>query len=226
LSYLLTHPYYTGLGDAASDARTVQSVSGAVGGPVIGILAAHAASVAAATGATATLAGMSLAVAVPVIGAALVGATLLAVYLIKNSGCGITCIETSEWANKAAQALQQNLDAYMALPAPRPEAAKKVALANFDAIWNTLKQQCGQSGTGNAGVRCITDRQSGACKWRDASGACWNWDIGYRKPIENDPVASPTSTSAFSADLSSLESGGSLLPLLMAGGLIALAVSL
>ena len=30
--------------------------------------------------------------AVPVIGAALVGATMLVSYLIRNSGCGVTCV--------------------------------------------------------------------------------------------------------------------------------------
>jgi hypothetical protein len=226
MPYVLTR----GLGDAASDAKAVQQVGSVVTGPVVGILAAHAATVAAATGTTASIAGLSLSVAVPIIGAALVGVTMLAVYLIQNSGCGQTCIVTSQWANKAEDALRQNLAAYMALPAPRPAAAKAVALANFDAIWKTLEAQCGQPGTGNAGVRCITDRQSGACKWRDASGQCWNWFLGYRSPIEQDVPASDTATSTSGSAaglISSLETpGSSLLPLLAMGGLVALAVSL
>lgn len=234
MAYVSTQPMmpyrpYRGMGDAASDARIVQSVSGVVGGPVIGILAAHAATVAAATGGTATLAGMSLGVAVPVIGAALVGATMLAVYLIQNSGCGQTCIITSQWANKAEDLLKQNLAAYFALPAPRPQSAQKVALANFDAIWATLQAQCGQEGTGNAGVRCITDRQAGACKWRSADGQCFNWFIAYRDSIQNDPAVPDSITTAAPGSVDSLlggSGGSSLAPLLLIGALVVAGVML
>ena len=137
---------------------------------------------------------------VPIIGAALVGVTLLAAWLIKNSGCGQTCVVTSQWANKAEDMLKQNIAAYFALPAPRPRSAQTVALANFDAVWETLKEQCGQSQMGDAGKRCISDRQAGACQWKQTTdspllaypgepqpGSCWNWFSGYRDPIANDP---------------------------------------
>jgi hypothetical protein len=167
-------------------------------------------------------------------------ATLLVQYLVANSGCGQTCIETSEWANQAAAALQQVMDGYFALPAPRTKTQQALALANFDTIWSQLQAACGQSGTGNAGVRCISDRQRGACTWRQnktpgypnepAIGECWNWFNGYRDVIAKDSpvVADPTITTSVSGEIASLEaaSGGSLLPLLMMGGLVALAVSL
>jgi hypothetical protein len=117
--------------------------------------------------------------------------------LIANSGCGQTCVITSQWANQAAAKLDQNLDAYFALPTPRPRSAQVVCLAVFDSVWQTLQQQCGQEGTGDAGKRCITDRQAGACTWHQdktpghpgepAIGECWNWFSGYRDPIANDP---------------------------------------
>jgi hypothetical protein len=184
---------------------------------------------------------------VPVIGAALVGATMLVSYLIRNSGCGVTCVETSQWANQAAAALQKVLDAYFALPAPRTQAQQAVALANFDAIWEQLQQACGQAGTGDAGVRCISDRQAGACTWKQkyapvypgepAIGQCWNWFNGYRDPIAADPVVPDPPdavTSAAGSAVSSLESlfvpssgnSQSLMPLLVIGGLVALAVAL
>jgi hypothetical protein len=232
----LYRPRYRGMGDAASTGRIVGTVGNLASGAVPGILAAHAASVAAAAGLPATSAsvlGMSLGVAVPVIGAALVGATMLAGYLISNSGCGQTCIVTSQWANQAEDALKRNLAAYMALPSPRTPAQQQVALANFDAIWGTLQQQCGQPSVGNAGVRCISDRQAGACKWRDSSGQCFNWFSGYRDPIANDPVVSPAplslpgSVSDFTSTLG-IQPGGSassLLPLALIAGLVIWAVA-
>jgi hypothetical protein len=181
--------------------------------------------------------------AVPVIGAALSGVVMLVQYLVANSGCGQTCIETSSWANQAAAALQKNLDAYFALPAPRTQAQQAVAIANFNTIWQQLVAACGQAGTGNAGVRCISDRQQGACTWKQkyapvypgepAIGACWNWFNGYLGPIQQDTVVPDTVESTLSSDatsvsgtLDSLFSGsGSSLGLLLFAGLVIWAVT-
>lgn len=210
-----------GLGDAAQASRNVQIIGSTTAGIATGILG--------------TL-GITAA-AVPVIGAGLMAATMLVQYLVANSGCGQTCIITSEWANKAADALQQVLDAYFALPAPRTQAQKAVAVANFQAIWHQLEQACGQPGTGDAGKRCISDRQSGACVWHQAydptypgqpkKGECWNWFNGYLKPIQDDPVVSDAVASS-SFDLSAVGGSGSvdLLPLAIIGGLLALGVAL
>ncbi len=191
----------SGFGDAASTAKAVQ-IGGSMGAStataVLASLTAHGGTVLGLTSA-----------AVPVIGAALAGATMLVQYLIANSGCGQTCIVTSQWANQAADALQQVKDAYFALPTPRTETQKAVAVANFYTIWNKLKELCGQPGTGDAGVRCISDRQAGACTWRQAYapvhpgdpeiGECWNWHNGYLKAIQDDPtVPDPTPASEVS----------------------------
>jgi hypothetical protein len=134
--------------------------------------------------------------AVPFIGAGLAIASVLAQYIIANSGCGQTCIQTSQWANQAANALQQVLDGYFAQPAPRAKSAQQLALASFDQIWAKLVQLCGDPQWGDAGKRCISDRQRGACVWKQAYapvypgepaiGQCWNWFNGYRDPIAND----------------------------------------
>lgn len=134
-------------------------------------------------------------VAVPLVGAAIAGIAI-GIEAILHSGCGQTCIETSQWANQAAPLLQQNIDAYFAIAAPRPRSVQQSALANFDNVWNRLVQLCSQPGLGTAGKNCIGDRQSGACKWKasgppqypgqPAQGACWNWFNGYRDPIAND----------------------------------------
>lgn len=210
-----------GWGDANEAARGVQ-VGSSVAAPVItGIIASHAAATAAATGVGASILGMAPALAVPLIGAAMLGATILITTLIRNSGCGQTCVVTSQWANQAATALQQNLDAYR--NGPRTKASQGVALANFDAIWEALKQQCGQPGTGDAGKRCISDRQRGACTWKD-NGECWDWFKGYRDPIANDSAVANPPLDSIDAALS--DTGSSVLPLLAIAGLITAAVVL
>ena len=184
------------------------------------------------------LTGSALSTAIPIIGAALSAVTMIVTQLVANSGCGQTCIETSSWANQAAAALQKNLDAYFALPAPRTETQQALAVANFNTIWQQLQQLCGQAGTGNAGVRCISDRQSGACTWKQkyapvypgepAIGECWNWFNGYLGPIQADAVVPDTAdtvASTFSSDLTTA-SGTSLLPILALVAGAALVMSL
>ena len=142
--------------------------------------------------------------AVPLLGLGPVGlaidagiaAVTVAIETIMNSGCGQTCIVSTQFANQAEAALQQNIAAYFALPTPRSTVDQAAALANFDQFWAWLQQQCATV-SGSAGQRCITDRQAGACVWKQTAaalppwgtppaGACWNWFNGYRDPIAND----------------------------------------
>jgi hypothetical protein len=207
------------LGDATSAATAVSA-----GGALLGA--------GAAVGVPALVsAGVISAAAVPFIGPAIAAITLAVGLLVKNSGCGVTCVETSQWANQAEPLLQKNIASYFDQPAPRAQSTQTVALANFDQIWNTLVQQCGQPGTGNAGVRCVSDRQAGACTWKQTTtstllqypgepqpGACWNWFSGYRDPIANDPdvvpdatLAAQTATAAASSAATSIDSSLSTL---------------
>lgn len=172
-------PY--GLGDA------VQQVGGIAAGG------------ATAAGAAAASAGLISSAVVPFIGPAIAG-IVLGIEAILHSGCGNTCIVTSNWANQAEALLQQNLSAYMALKTPRAQSAQAVALQNFDKIWNYLAQECSNPQLGSAGQRCITDRQAGACHYQP-NGQCWNWFIGYRDPIANDPNVAPDSQSAQAAEM-------------------------
>jgi hypothetical protein len=193
------------MGDAASDAALAQQ-AGSVAAPAV----------AAATGTTvAGILGVSTAVAIPIIGAAIVGVTILIASLIKNSGCGQTCIETSSWANQAEPLLRQNIATYFGVAAPRTQSQQNAALANFDAIWARLAQLCGDSSTGNAGKRCISDRQSGGCTWKATAdspwpggppaGSCWNWFNAYRDPIANDPnVVADSASSLVSGAVSEI----------------------
>lgn len=223
--YVSTMP---GLGDAASAARNVQ-IGGSIGAgaatAAMGTIAAHLATTG---GSIIGLSSSALTAAIPIVGAGIAAATMLAQYLIANSGCGQTCIVTSQWANQAEDALRQNLEAYRAIPAPRTKTQQALALANFDTIWAQLREVCGQPGTGDAGRRCISDRQRGACTWKDA-GECWDWFKGYRDPIANDAVVSdPSITSSVSGAVDQLFGGASgglnLVPILIIGGLVLLAV--
>lgn len=199
----------TGVQQGPSTTQMVQQV-GAIAST------ATTAALAATVGAHGFIFGLASAAAIPLIGAAIAGITL-GIVAILNSGCGQTCIVTSNWANNAADLLEKNIQAYFALPAPRPVEAKAQALANFDSIWNYLAQQCGNPALATAGQNCILDREAGACKWRQTGqpefpgqplpGECWNWFKAYRDPIEADPavvttatVGQSSSTSAGSAD--------------------------
>jgi len=200
---------------------------------VVGTVSSLGTPVASAVGGTAAAGalGISASLAVPLVGAALAGITFAVIKLIQNSGCGVTCVETSQWANQAEPLLRQNLDAYFALPKPRAQSAQAAALANFDAIWAQLQKLCSQPGTGNAGKRCISDRQAGACTWKQTAtysadimaagepqiGQCWSWFSGYRDPIQNDPNVAPDSQAASAAGNSLLLGGSTISPWALAG---------
>lgn len=220
--YALSNPYFRPLpGLGASSAQIGTAVGAAAGSSAVAI--------GVATGAIAGPVGAA-------IGAGIGLVTTLVSALIANSGCGPTCVATSGWANQAEPLLRQNVLAYFSQPAPRSRSSQSAALANFDAVWNTLRAQCGQPGTGDAGVRCVTDRQAGACTWRQTGsspllgipgepqvGECWNWDSGYRAPIANDSEVVDDSVSGIAQGAvdSSIEAVSAL-----AGGLGSLGVPL
>ncbi len=146
-------------------------------------------------------AGLIPAAAVPFIGPAIAGVTLLVSALIKNSGCGQTCVVTSQYANQAGDILAQNIKAYFDQPV-RTKSSQQVALSNFDKVWASLVSTCDHPEFGDAGKRCVSDRQAGACVWRQtadkvpawgtpAAGECWNYFSGMRDPIANDPGVVP-----------------------------------
>jgi len=211
------YQWRTGLGDdTATDTMLVQSAAGILT-PVIGAAATSAAAASAAAGGTGLILGMLPALAVPIIGAAIAAVAIAVTLFIRNSGCGVTCVETSQWANQASQLLDKNIATYFAQPIPRSQSAQAAALETFDTVWAQLQQLCGQPGTGTAGQNCISDRQAGACKWKalapaypgePATGSCWNWFNAYRDPIANDPnVASDVTALAANP----VSTGGELL---------------
>lgn len=174
--------------------------------------------------------------AVPLLGLGPVGVAIdagiaavsVAINAIMNSGCGQTCIVSTQFANQAENLMKQNIAAYFSTPAPRSPADQAAALANFDGFWAwlTAAQQCGNPALGTAGRNCIGDREAGACKWtvttpnlwpgQPGPGQCFNWFSGYRDPIANDPNVSASVSAASVSSLASSNVGG--IPLWMLAG--------
>ena len=121
-----------------------------------------------------------------------------------GSGQGQSCVLSTQYANAAESALQQNIAAYRSIPTPRWTGYQTQALQNFMSVWNDLVQQCSNPALGDAGKRCISDRQSGSCVWKNADGSCFNWWAGYHDPIANDPDTTDVPPSSFSSGESSL----------------------
>jgi hypothetical protein len=150
----------------------------------------------------------------PVVGAAIsaiisIGEALYQVF----KGCGQTCTEATSIANQADTLLAQNVDAYTS-SSVRYQSMQTAALNTFDTTWAALQAACGQASLGQAGVNCINERASTGCQWKASQGGwnsdgsftpwgaagsgdvCWNWFVGMRDPIANDPFVQPDPTSA------------------------------
>ncbi len=195
---------------------TAATVAGTLTATTASILSSLSISSTVAAGgiaADATVLGLSAAV-VPVIGAAIAALIAIGIALANAfKGCGQTCIEATQIANQCDTLLAQNVNAYTSSPI-RYASMQTAALNTFDTTWAALQQACGQAALGAAGQRCITDRQAGACTWKASPGgwnvdgsytmwgaagsgtACWNWFVGMRDPIANDPNVQPDPVSS------------------------------
>jgi len=148
--------------------------------------------------------------AAPFVAAALLAAPFVMKLVTRMvQGCGQSCTLTSDAANQIEAQLIQNLRAYE--NSGHTQAEQAAALQVFDAYWFTLAEYCGKPEfqSTRAGRACIEDRAAGSCKWKDDSGQCWNWFIGYRDPIANDQNVRPNATPASAAAelFNSLEEG-------------------
>jgi hypothetical protein len=163
-------------------------------------------------------------------------------------------IAASNDANQIEQILKQNLANWLSLqPSQKTQSVQAAALNVFDSAWNKYIQliQSIQNWQ-NRAPNSISDRQYGSCAYHTAqpagwhgdvytpnlpnqsTGACWNWFIGYRDPIANDPQVIPDytdsgnasdSSGSVSSTLSSIIGQGSgskglLLTGLLLGGLL------
>jgi hypothetical protein len=143
-----------------------------------------------------------------------VGSLLVGVF----KGCGQTCVQATAIVNQVEPILSQNLQHYLSSPV-RTKSMQQAALNNFDTAWAAVVANCNNPALQAAGQRCITDRQQGSCKYHVSPGGwqgttftpygsngsgstCWNWFVGYRDPIANDPNVVPDSAVTSSASQS------------------------
>lgn len=165
--------------------------------PVIAGAMSSTATVASATGLAPMLTAIGISgPAAPFVAAAI--AVALPVFkLIKAlaSGCGETCLVTSNWANQAEEALKEINRQYFAQPS-RTRSSQAQFLQLVDEVFRQLRELCSNPATGAAGQRCISERlvRGGTAPWCDKPGrtGC-DWYALYFDPIANDngAVADP-----------------------------------
>lgn len=134
---------------------------------------------------------------IPVVGPIIAGITLGLSFLF-DSKSGQQKIQATKIVDQLnADYLKPNLDGYM--NGPRTKASQKQALANFDAIWKflTSDQGCGNKDLGDAGKRCISERDH---------GGKYDMFVAYRDPIANDPNVKPDPVSVPTVDPSTARS--------------------
>lgn len=106
-----------------------------------------------------------------------------AVAVLMGRKGGARRIEATDIVNSLQPALQANVDVYLNR-SPRTKSAQAAHLAEFDRAWLYLTSPdgCGTGELGQAGRRCISDRDRGGKH---------DWWSEYRDPIANDPDVKP-----------------------------------
>jgi len=189
---------------------------GSVPGDVFGAEAIPAATIGTGIATGATLSTL----AVPIAGAVAAAGLLIYSWISRRNAQKVAATSV---VNEAEPYLLKNLEAFQAIQNPTA-TDQAAALQYFDAVWAQVVKECGQIG-GGGGERCVTDRQAGACVWGGA-GNCWNWFTGYRDPIANAAVSSPTAVESLTGSLGiPTEVGGISTTLIIAVGLIAIGVA-
>jgi hypothetical protein len=133
-------------------------------------------------------------------------ATLVApLAMLMNRGCGQTCIQSSEYANQAADTLDKLGKAYWAQPV-RYRSMQVQTLSYIDQVLNWLQQVCGDPALGDAGRRCISERlvRGGTAPWCPTPNhtGC-DYLTATRDPIANDAqvIADPAPVDQAAAGL-------------------------
>lgn len=146
-----------------------------------------------------------------------IAAGLTSLFSSVFSGCGQTCVAATQIADQVEQLLKQNRDTYLGMAPPRPRSLQVQALNNFDSAYAQLISGCSNPALGDAGRRCISDRQR---------GGRFPWPEWYRDPIANDSQVYDDSTLAAGAGV--LTAGAQQLGMpgwLLPAALIALAIA-
>lgn len=201
------------IGDAYSTASQVTATAGTAASAAV----TTAASAGAIAASTATM-------AVPIIGAAVLAVTLVLGSIARRNAQKTAATKI---VNDVEPQLRANVEGY--LSGPRTVSSQRQAIANFNAGWQLVLDNCGQSSLGSAGQRCISERQRGGtapwCPTPSHTGC--DWFALYLDPIANDtPNADPVSNavSELLPDLTAAQLQQA--PVWIAAGLIALGVLL
>jgi len=132
--------------------------------------------------------------AAPFVAAAAGIAELVGAAEVLFSGCGQTCIQSSQYANQAENILNSIKSQYFATPTPRAQSFQQSTLTQIQQIFTWLQQMCSNPALGAAGQRCISERlvQGGTAPWCPNPGntGC-DWITNYYQPIANDPNVLP-----------------------------------
>ena len=176
-----------GLGESDSTrqiALSATQIAGGVAATVVGTIGTTAGTAATATtAATAATMATWAAVAVPLIGVAVVAVTLWLTSMFKRNAQKEAATDI---VDQIEIQLKDNLSGY--LSGPRTQQSQLQALANFDAGWAAVVENCSNPQLGSAGERCISERQQGGtAPWCSLPGGkgC-DWFVRYRDPIAND----------------------------------------
>lgn len=169
-----------------------------------------------AGGSSSLAAGVWGAAAVPVVGAIVAGVTIGLMALLNRKGPKQK-VATTQIVDSVEPYLAENRDGYFA--GPRTRSSQAQALANFDAGWDYVRQNCGDATMGDPGKRCISERDR---------GGRWDWFALYRDPIVNDPGVQPdpASPGVVEAIFGGGPSSNSPVPLFLAMGLAVAALML
>lgn len=192
-------------GSSSNSYGTSDAIGGATAGVFAGIQAALTSGSALGGG---IVGGLTLAATIPgpqqpfIALAAGLASPIMSMF----KGCGQTCVQATEIANKAGDMLTQVKNDYFR-HSLRTRSMQYTALQLFDAIAAEMQKACGNPALGAAGQRCISERlvRGGTAPWCDHPGkvGC-DWITMLRDPIANDPdvVEDPVSSPAVSGSLS------------------------
>jgi hypothetical protein len=155
-----------------------------------------------------------------------------------GEGCGVTCTQATAIVNQAEPAFVANVMQYEA-----GQITQQQAIDTYNNLWSAMAVAC-HAIPGTAGQDCLSDRQQGACTWKQTAdgdtlglpgvpdvGECWNWYLGYYVPLTYPPVNAPagsvgaqaaSSTSATSSSSSVIAGLSSSTLLLVGAGVLAL----
>ena len=169
---------------ASQSAQSILSAPGSSAGQQVVMAAPQ---IAGSVGTMAVSGTAWAAAAIPIIGAAVAGVTMWLTSIFRR---GAQKEAATRIVDEIEVKLKENLQGYLSLPV-RYQSAQAQALANFDAAWQAVVENCSNPQLGSAGQRCIQERQrGGSAPWCPTGTGC-DWFALYRDPIANDPNVRP-----------------------------------